>query len=74
MTVATARETASILVVDDDERIRHICTTFLQRVGHEVIAAESAEEATTRANETQFDVVLTDVRMPGMSGDVLIES
>ena len=73
MTVATARETASILVVDDDERIRQICTTFLQKVGHEVIAAENAEEATTQAKETQFDVVLTDVRMPGMTGDVLIE-
>ena len=73
MTVATARETANILVVDDDERIRQICSTFLQKVGHEVIAAESAEEAISRANETRFDVVLTDVRMPGMTGDVLIE-
>jgi len=71
--ITTAKELVNILVVDDDERIRQICTTFLEKVGHKVTTAERAEEALALANETRFDVVLTDVRMPGITGDVLIE-
>ena len=68
-----AKESANILVVDDDERIRQICTTYLTKVGHDVTTAERAEDAMSRINERDFDIVLTDIRMPGIPGDVLIE-
>ena len=68
-----AGEKANILVVDDDERIRHICTTFLSKVGHEVTAAEGADTALREVQKGDFDIVLTDIKMPGIRGDVLID-
>lgn len=64
---------AKILVVDDDERIRRICKTFLGKVGHEVTVAEGAQIAIEAAGKADFDIVLTDIRMPDITGDVLID-
>jgi len=63
---------ARILVVDDDERIRRICKTFLEKIGHQVTVSEGAQAAIGAANEADYDIVLTDIRMPDISGDVLI--
>ena len=68
----TEKESANILVVDDDEKIREICTKYLTKVGHEVSTAERAEDAISQINDRNFDIVLTDIRMPGIPGDVLI--
>jgi DNA-binding response OmpR family regulator len=57
-----------ILVVDDEGAIRYSISKTLQRVGYQVSAAGSGEEALDLMDEQQFDVVLTDVRMPGLSG------
>ena len=64
---------ARILVVDDDERICRICKTFLEKIGHEVTVADGAPAAMKEVGGTSFDIVLTDIRMPDTSGDVLIE-
>lgn len=61
-------ETARILVVDDEGAIRYSITKTLQRVGYQVEAAESGEAALDLLEEQEFDVVLTDIRMPGISG------
>lgn len=61
-------EVVRVLVVDDEGAIRYSVTKTLQRLGYMVDAVGSAEEATELLGEYEFDVVLTDIRMPGMSG------
>ncbi|MBX3082712.1 MAG: response regulator transcription factor [Anaerolineae bacterium] len=63
---------ANILVVDDEGAIRYSIGKTLQRVGYQVSAAASAEEALNMLGEQLFDVVLTDIRMPGLTGVELL--
>jgi len=65
-------ESANILVVDDEGAIRYSISKTLQRVGYQVSAAASGEEALDMMNEQNFDVVLTDIRMPGLTGVELL--
>jgi len=58
----------SILIVDDDAWIRDSLTDALWRSGNEVRTAEHAEAALAALAESPADLVLTDVRMPGMDG------
>src|SRR3954451_22299197 len=65
-------ESANILVVDDEGAIRYSISKTLQRVGYQVSAAASGEEALDMLGEQAFDVVLTDIRMPGLTGVELL--
>jgi DNA-binding NtrC family response regulator len=58
----------TILVVDDEPSLRRVLSTQLARAGYEVRAAASAEEALERLPEHPVDLVLTDLRMPGLDG------
>jgi DNA-binding NtrC family response regulator len=62
-----------ILVVDDDPSIRETFEDYLTVSGYEVRCAGTAEEALQSWTEYQPDLVITDVRMPGMSGINLLE-
>lgn len=77
MTTATARapETADrILVVDDEPNICRLLQRYLGRLGYEVVTAGSVPEALATMDEVHFDLVLTDLRLPGPSGlDLLVE-
>jgi CheY-like chemotaxis protein len=57
-----------VLVVDDDPVVRKSFDRVLSGKGYAVITAESGEEALRKLNEEKYDVVYTDIRMPGMSG------
>jgi signal transduction histidine kinase/CheY-like chemotaxis protein len=57
-----------LLVIDDDEGFRVSMYTALQREGHFVAVAASGEEGMRLFRISTFDVVLTDLGMPGMSG------
>ncbi len=57
-----------ILVVDDDPSLRETLGILLRRAGHEVDAAANVKEALAAADGKGFDVILTDVRMPGGDG------
>ena len=57
-----------VLVVDDVAMNRDIAASFLIRAGHLVTCAESGEAAITAAAGADFDVILMDVRMPGIDG------
>ena len=69
------RGSESILLVEDAEALRRLAQTFLEASGFHVSPAESGEKAleiVARCPGT-FDLVLTDVVMPGMNGRVLAE-
>jgi signal transduction histidine kinase/CheY-like chemotaxis protein/HPt (histidine-containing phosphotransfer) domain-containing protein len=57
-----------VLVVDDSAMNREIAAAFLHQAGHDVSFATSGIEAVAAAAANDFDVILMDVRMPGMDG------
>ncbi len=57
-----------VLVVDDEPAIRDMLTHALSRESYEVLCADSAEEALDIIAQEPVDVVLSDEKMPGMSG------
>jgi two-component system, NtrC family, response regulator HydG len=57
-----------ILIVDDDQRMTHTLADILTISGHTAITAFSAAEALTKARTLNLDCVLTDIKMPVMSG------
>ncbi len=65
---------ASILVVDDEPSIRKVLATQLRRDGHDVRAAASGEEALDSLSEASADVVITDLKMPGIDGLALLDA
>lgn len=68
----TLAEGAHILVVDDEGAIRYSVSKTLQRVGYRVSEAASGEEALELIRNQEFDVVLTDIMMPGINGVELL--
>ncbi len=67
-----ARVAQRILVVDDEASIRDLCARVLSRNGFEVTLASTGEDAVTRLQAAPYDLVISDIRMPGISGiDVL---
>jgi CheY-like chemotaxis protein len=56
------------LLVDDDVRIRQLFDDCLTQLGHEVHAVESGAKALALLESEHYDVLLTDLVMPGMSG------
>ena len=58
----------SVLVVDDDAAFRAVLASELERMEFDVRAAESGEEAVERVAASDPDVVLLDLRLPGMGG------
>jgi PAS domain S-box-containing protein len=59
---------ARILVIDDEEFVRSILARTLAQVNHQVTLAENGEKGLQLFEEGKFDMVLTDLGMPGMSG------
>jgi len=57
-----------ILVVDDELNIRGALVTLLEKKEYQVRGAASAEEALEQLETTPADLVLTDLKMPGMGG------
>ncbi|MFL6228212.1 MAG: sigma-54-dependent transcriptional regulator [Pyrinomonadaceae bacterium] len=58
----------SVLVVDDDPLLRTLVTEHLSRSGFDAASAASGEEALAALRATDYDVVLLDIRMSGMTG------
>lgn len=57
-----------ILVVDDEERIRSLVCSYLQDEGYEVIEAATGEAAIEEVRDRAPDLVVLDVRLPGIDG------
>lgn len=62
---------ARVLVVEDGEDLRFAVVSCLEDKGHAVSAVASAEEALDQLDQKEFDVVLSDIDLPGMSGIAL---
>jgi CheY-like chemotaxis protein len=59
---------ARILVIDDEETVRGVLSQILSQGKHRVTVAENGEDGIRLFKEEEFDIVLTDLGMPGMSG------
>ncbi len=58
----------NILVVDDDAKCREFIKAFLSYKGYSVSLAQDAKEALATIDNTDFDLVITDLMMPGING------
>jgi len=65
---------ANLLVVDDELGMRQFLTHLLQREGHTVRVAENGQQAMTLLQQQPADLMLSDVRMPDMTGIELLRA
>jgi len=65
---------ASVLIVDDEQVVRDSLTEWLKETGYEVSSAEDGYEALKIIDESSPNVVVLDMKMPGMSGIDVIRS
>jgi DNA-binding NtrC family response regulator len=63
-----------ILLVDDDAAVREAMSTFLSRAGFAVTDAAAGQEALRRAAQGGFDLIVSDMKMPGLSGLELLQA
>jgi PAS domain S-box-containing protein len=63
-----ARGAATVLVIDDDEDVRHFIAAGLEEYGHEVIEAADGSEGIEKFGANNPDLVIIDYIMPGLSG------
>jgi len=64
----------TVLVVDDDAAVAEFCRQALSDAGHAAIVVNAAEHALAILDEHEIDVVLSDIKMPGMDGVDLLRS
>jgi len=64
---------ANILIVDDEEKMRHVLSIMLSMKGHAIDQAGDGLEALNMINDTAYDMVITDIKMPQMDGMQLLE-
>jgi CheY-like chemotaxis protein len=67
----SAVDRRSVLVVDDEPAMRAAISAFLRSLGHEVQVAASGTEARALLAANEYDVVLMDLRMPGLGGEAV---
>lgn len=57
-----------ILIIDDDDLVLKTLSIVVKRGGYDVVAVKGYDEAVKKINEERFDLVLSDIRMPGKNG------
>lgn len=57
-----------IMVIEDEKNLRLLYRMDLEKDGHDVVTARTAEECLERIDEISPDLVVMDIRMPGMNG------
>ncbi len=68
----TGREMVHILVVDDEKSICELLEITFRKEGHRVEIAHTVEEAKRKLESSLYDIVISDVRMPGATGVELL--
>jgi len=64
----------TILIVDDEKNYRLVLEALLTPEGYEIVTANNSVDALQMVSEGDIDLVVTDMKMPGMSGMELLES
>lgn len=63
----------NILVIDDEELIVKSLSKLLEKNGYAVLVAKNGQDALAMVEEENFDLIIADIRMPGMNGVEIIE-
>jgi len=63
----------NILIVDDEKNILKVVSVTLKKSGYNVDAARSSEEAIEKFNENPYDLIVTDLKLPGKTGIDLLD-
>src|SRR3954454_2243264 len=61
-----------ILIVDDDKSVRELLRALCEREGHQVVSAADSSDALAQLRARLFDLMITDVVMPGLDGLALV--
>ena len=64
---------ANVLIADDEANLRKVLTALLKKDGHDAIAVPDGESALQEVDRGEIDVLITDLRMPGMTGLELLQ-
>jgi two-component system response regulator AtoC len=64
----TNKKQKKILIIDDEENMRHMLQTMLTRYGYAIYTAKDGADGLEKITDQQFDFVLCDVKMPRMTG------
>ncbi len=67
------QEPAEILIVEDEAGMRKTLSGILEDAGHSVTDSETGSEALKRIRENPYDIVITDIRLPDVSGLEILE-
>ena len=67
------KNSISILVVDDEETLRDILVKILDKEGYRIDTAENGEEALEKLRENQYNLMISDVKMPRLNGFELLK-
>lgn len=62
-----------ILLIDDEELITRTLANALEKNGYEVLVAKNGRDAIIMAEEEDFDLIISDIRMPGMNGVEVVQ-
>ncbi len=63
-----------ILIIDDEESMRHMLSVILKKEGYDTVSAHDAQAGLTLLEKDEFDFILSDIRMPGMDGTGLLKA
>ena len=58
----------TILIIDDEDILTRTFTKLLERQGYEVYTAKKGQDALCMAEAQNFDLIISDIRMPGLNG------
>ena len=72
-TATSTPSQATILIVDDEAFVRELLSSFLSGLGFVVHEAENGKQGVRMATEHRYDIVFTDIKMPGISGEQVLE-
>ena len=64
---------STILVIDDEKGILQLMHQALTKYGHHVETADDGKEGIRKFDNGSFDIVITDIRMPGIDGNGVVE-
>ena len=61
------------MVIDDHSNLRETLSAQLREEGHQIIAVPSAEEALMKLSRQRLDIIVADIRLPGINGEAFYE-